>query len=136
MPKDIKINIVTIGGNEFEVEALTNINTEDMLKELVLSLGLGFIDAAGRPIVWCFDDKNTGKTLELSKTLEENEVGEGHQLIIHRATYAGCFLELAGALLPSGDYAPLGSLKPATASWLLTRKRPVTRKRPAMFPRR
>jgi hypothetical protein len=112
MAKEIEVKLITMGGEEKDIETPTDIKAEDFIKELAAALRLPVDDREGRPVSWRIDNKETGKTLDGAKTLEENEVREGHRLILMRTTAAGCFAESTQVMLPSGDYAPLGSIKP------------------------
>lgn len=112
MGKEIKVKIITLGGDEYEIETPVDILVGDVINELLPALRLPRIDAEGHPVTFRLDNKDTGKTLESGKTLEENEVREGHHLMLMRVTAAGCFAESARVMLPSGDYVPLGSIKP------------------------
>ena len=89
MAAEIKVTVITIGGEKHEVEVPLDIRAEDFTKELIAALKLGVTDAEGHPISWRIDDKDTGRTLEGSKTMDENGVKEGHQLILLRNTTAG-----------------------------------------------
>lgn len=86
---EIKVKVVTMGGEERDIETPTDIKAEEFIKELVIALNLPLTDAEGHQVSWRIDDKDTGKTLEGIKTLEENGVREGHRLSLIRATVAG-----------------------------------------------
>lgn len=86
---DIKVNVVTIGGEKHEVEVPPDIRAEDFIKELITALKLPITDAEGHTISWRLDNKDTGRTLDAARTIEENGVREGHQLMLIRATTAG-----------------------------------------------
>jgi len=88
---DIKVNVVTIGGEKHEVEVPPDIRAEDFIKELITVLKLPLTDAEGHTISWRLDNKDTGRTLDASRTIEENGVREGHQLMLIRATTAGAY---------------------------------------------
>lgn len=97
---DIKVKVVTMGGEEKDIETPTDIKAEDFIKELVTALQLPLTDPEGQPVSWRIDDKDTGKTLDGAKTLEENEVKEGHRLSLIRATVAGRPQAAASSVLP------------------------------------
>jgi uncharacterized ubiquitin-like protein YukD len=86
---DIKVKVLTIGGEEKDIETPTDIKTDDFIKELVIALNLPLTDAEGHQVSWRIDDKDTGKTLDGDKTLDENEVKDGHRLALIRSTVAG-----------------------------------------------
>lgn len=89
MAAEIKVTVITMGGEKHEVEVPPDIRAEDFIKELITALKLPVNDAEGHPISWRIDNKDTGRTLEGGKTMDENGVKEGHQLILIRATTAG-----------------------------------------------
>lgn len=89
MSSEMKLKVVTMGGDEHEIESPSDIKAEDFIKDLIAALGLPVRDADYNPIVWRIDDKNINKTLEGDKSLEENGVRSNHTLILVRATVAG-----------------------------------------------
>ncbi|MFP5265379.1 MAG: EsaB/YukD family protein [Blastocatellia bacterium] len=89
MTPEMKLKVITIGGDEHDIESPPDIKAEDFIKDLIAALGLPVRDADYNPIVWRIDDKNISKTLEGDKTLEENGVRDSHTLILLRATVAG-----------------------------------------------
>jgi hypothetical protein len=86
---EIKVTVVTLGGEKHEVEVPPDIRAEDFIKELIAALKLPMTDAEGHAISWRLDNKDTGRTLEVGRTIDENGVREGHQLMLIRATTAG-----------------------------------------------
>ncbi|MFL6211938.1 MAG: EsaB/YukD family protein [Pyrinomonadaceae bacterium] len=86
---DIKVKVITMGGEEKDIETPTDIKADDFIKELVIALNLPLTDAEGHQVSWRIDNKDTGRTLDGSKTLDENEVKDGHRLSLIRATVAG-----------------------------------------------
>ena len=86
---DIKVTVVLIGGEHHEVEVPPDIRADDFIKELISALKLPVTDAEGHAISWRLDNKDTGRTLEASRTIDENNVREGHRLMLIRATTAG-----------------------------------------------
>jgi hypothetical protein len=86
---DIKVSVVTIGGEKHDVEVPPDIKAEDFIKELISALKLPITDAEGHTISWRLDNKDTGRTLDAGRTIDENGVREGHQLMLIRATTAG-----------------------------------------------
>lgn len=86
---EIKVKVLTIGGEEKDIETPTDIKADDFIKELVIALNLPLTDAEGHQVSWRIDDKDTGRTLDGARTLEENEVKEGHRLALIRSTVAG-----------------------------------------------
>lgn len=87
---DVKVKIFTQGGDEHEIETPLDIKAEDFIKELVTALKLPTTDAENNAISWRVDDKDTGKTLEPQKTLEQNGVMGGHRMSLIRQVVAGC----------------------------------------------
>jgi len=86
---DIKVKVMTMDGEEKDIETPTDIKVDDFIKELAIALSLVMTDAAGNPVIWRIDNKDTGRTLEGTKTLEDNGVRDGHRLSLIRATVAG-----------------------------------------------
>lgn len=89
MAAEIKVTVKTIGGETNEVEVPLDIKAEDFVKELVAALKQPTTDAEGHTIVWRIDDKDTQRTLDGGKTMEENGVRAGHLLLLLRSTTAG-----------------------------------------------
>ena len=89
MAAEIKVKVTTMGGEEKDIETPTDIKADEFIKELVTALSLPVTDAEGNPVSWRIDDKDTGRTLDGSKTLDENGVKDGHRLSLIRATTAG-----------------------------------------------
>lgn len=87
--EDIKVRVHIPGGDEHPIEAPPDIKVEDFIQELVSGLNLAKVDAEGHPVSWSIDDKNTGKTLNYQKTLEESGVRGGHELYVRREVVAG-----------------------------------------------
>ncbi|MFL6211947.1 MAG: TIR domain-containing protein [Pyrinomonadaceae bacterium] len=112
MPAEIKLKIITMGGEEMEITTPDDITVGDFIRELRLAINLPFIDTDGRPITWQLDNKDTGQTLDSRKIFVAQGVVEGHHLSFIRTTATGCFPESAKLLLPSGAYVPIGSIKP------------------------
>lgn len=86
---DMKLTIYTQGGDSHEIEAPGDIRGGDLVKELTEQLQLPTSDAEGHPVAWRLDDKETGKTVDLGTTLEQNGVQSGHHLNLIRAVTAG-----------------------------------------------
>jgi|GEM_PF-3330060 len=89
MAAEIKVKVITMGGEEKEVAAPLDIRVDDFTKELITALNLPVNDAEGHPISWRIDNKDAGRTLEGTKTLEENGVQESQRLLLLRSTIAG-----------------------------------------------
>lgn len=89
MAGEIKVKIFTQGGDEHEIETPLDIRVDEFIKELATALQLGLNDADGNQIVWRLDNKDTGRTLEGEKTLEQNNVQAGHRLSLIRSVTAG-----------------------------------------------
>ena len=85
----VKLKILTQGGDEHDIETPLDIKTSEFAEELVLALKLPTTDAEGNAVVWRIDDKDTGKTLEAAKTLEQNGVKGEHRLSLIREVVAG-----------------------------------------------
>jgi hypothetical protein len=89
MAGEVKVKVMTMGGDEKEIETPLDIKTQDFIKELVIALKLPLMDAENHQISWRVDNKDTGTTLDGEKTLDENGVRDGHHLNLIRATVAG-----------------------------------------------
>jgi len=89
---DIKVKVRMIGGEEHEVEVPTDIRADDFIKELMGAIKLPVTDAEGHVISWRLDDKDTGRTLDGARTIDDNGVREGHTLMLLRQTTAGGIL--------------------------------------------
>jgi hypothetical protein len=86
---DMKLTIYTQGGDAHEIEAPPDIRASDLVKELAEQLQLPATDAEGHAVAWRLDDKDTGTTLNLDSTLEQNGVKAEHRLSIIRQVTAG-----------------------------------------------
>ena len=76
--KTIRLRIHTQGGETHTEEISLTVTTEEFINDLVGRLQLPVTDPRGQKIIWRLVDKETGKALEQGKTLEENEVKDGH----------------------------------------------------------
>ena len=85
----VKVKVHTQGGEEHDIETPLDIKASDFASELVIALKLPSSDANNNPITWRIDDKDTGKTLEPSKTLADNGVKADHRLSLLRQVIAG-----------------------------------------------
>ena len=90
MANEIKVSVITLAGETHEVEVPPDIRAEDFIKELISVLKLPVTDAEGHSISWRIDNKDTGRTLEGGRTMDENGVKDGHRLVLIRETVAGC----------------------------------------------
>ena len=72
--KDLEIHVYTPDGTGWPVQAPPYLKTDQFLRELIVGLGL---PAGGH---WGLHDQEIDRTLDGSKTLEENGVREGHHL--------------------------------------------------------
>lgn len=86
---DMKLTIHTQGGDAHEIEAPGDIRGGDLVKELADQLQLPATDAEGHPVAWRLDNKDTGRTVDLEQTLEQNGVQAGHHLSLIRSVTAG-----------------------------------------------
>lgn len=89
MAELVKVKVITMGGDEKEIETPLDIKADEFIRELVIALGLPVTDAEGNQVSWRIDDKDTGRTVDGQKSLDENGVREGHRLSLIRATIAG-----------------------------------------------
>jgi ubiquitin-protein ligase len=90
MPAELtKVRIFTQGGDEHDIETPLDIRVTEFIDELALALNLPKTDAESRPVSWRMDNKDTGRTLEGERTLEENGVRHNHRLSLLRQVVAG-----------------------------------------------
>ncbi len=89
MAIEIKVKVITVDGDEKEVEVPIDMRAEDFVNELVIALSLPLTDAEGHSIVWRIDNKETARTLNRAQSLDENGVRNGHRLLLMRSTTAG-----------------------------------------------
>jgi uncharacterized ubiquitin-like protein YukD len=89
MPGEIKVTVFTMGGEQNDIEVPPDMRTDEFLQQLAIALTLAVNDANGNPVNWRLDNKDTGRTLEGHKTIEENGVRDGHRLSLLRQTVAG-----------------------------------------------
>jgi len=109
---EIRITIYTQGGDTHDIEAPTDILASDLIKDLAEQLHFPTRDAEGNPISWRLDNKNTGRTVDLERSLEQNGIQGGHRLLLMRQVTAGCFVESSQVLLPDGTRGAIGNLRP------------------------
>jgi hypothetical protein len=86
---DMNLEVFTQGGDNHKVEAPPDMSGEEFLRGLINGLRLATTDAEGRQISWRMDNKDTGRSIDASRTLEENGVREGHRISVFRGTVAG-----------------------------------------------
>ena len=86
---DIKVHVQVPGGDSHSIETPVDIKTEEFIKELVVGLNLPQVDAEGHQVSWRLDNKDTAKTLDYQRTLEESGVRAGHHLYMNRQVVAG-----------------------------------------------
>ncbi len=86
---DVKLTVYTQGGDKHEIEAPADIRAGDLVKDLAEQLQFPGTDAEGNPVSWRLDNKDTGKTLDLEKSIDENGVQSGHRLTLIRQVTAG-----------------------------------------------
>lgn len=108
---EIKITIYTQGGEVHDIEAPADIRASDLVKDLAEQLHFPAWDAEGNPVSWRLDNKDTGRTVDLERSLEQNGVQGGHRLSLMRQVTAGCFVESSQVLLPDGTGGAIGDLR-------------------------
>ena len=86
---DMNLEIFMQGGDTHKVEAPPDMRGEEFIRELINGLRLPTTDNEGHQISWRVDNKDTGRTLDQARTLEENGVREGHRLTVIRQVTAG-----------------------------------------------
>lgn len=77
---DIKVNILTTGGEEHDVEAPSDMAVTDFVFELLIALNLPRVDHTGAPLSWRLRYRDTGQLIGNSRSLEQNGIREGHRL--------------------------------------------------------
>ena len=81
---DLEIIVHTPDARTHKVDAPANIKVEELIQELVRSLGLTEMGRDDRETPWSLFDKTLGVQLDIEKTLQENGVKDGHTLYIDR----------------------------------------------------
>jgi len=89
MATEIKVKVITQGGDEHDIETPTDIKAGEFLQELISALKLPKTSPDGGVIVWRMDNKDTGKTLNGDVSMVENGVRDGHRLSLIRQVTAG-----------------------------------------------
>ncbi|MGA7410197.1 MAG: EsaB/YukD family protein [Bryobacteraceae bacterium] len=89
LTSDMTLEVFTQGGDNHKVEAPSDMSGEEFMRGLINGLRLPTTDAEGRPINWRIDNKDTGRPIEQTRTLDENGVRDGHRLSVIRSTVAG-----------------------------------------------
>jgi hypothetical protein len=85
----VRLKLFTQGGEEHDIETSLDIPTADFITEVVTALDFPTADADGQPIPWRLDNKDTSRTLDPTKTLEQNGVRSHHTLSLIRPVIAG-----------------------------------------------
>ena len=85
----ITVRLLTMGGDECDIETPIDIKVKDFMLEVVIALQLPLADAGNNSINWRIDSKDLGRTLDSDRTLEQNGVFNGHRLLLIRQTLAG-----------------------------------------------
>jgi WXG100 protein secretion system (Wss), protein YukD len=88
-PQALTITIGTQGGDFHTIETPSDIKVTDFVQELANVLQFPLTDSDGRPISWRIDDTDSGRTLANELSLEENNVRDGHRLVLLRSVTAG-----------------------------------------------
>lgn len=86
---EIKMTVYTQGGDAHDIEAPVDIRAGDLVKDLAEQLQFPSRDAEGNPVSWRLDNKDTGRTVDLERSLEQNGVLAGHRLSLIRQVTAG-----------------------------------------------
>jgi ubiquitin-protein ligase len=89
MTNEINLRVYTQGGEETQIETPANMPASEFVNELAAALDLPARDVGGHPVPWRLDNKDTGRTVDLARTLEENGVRSGHRLSLIREVTAG-----------------------------------------------
>jgi hypothetical protein len=84
MKPDITIHLHAEHGRTQTVELSPQVKAGVMIHDLIRARIVPGVDEQGRPIEWCLDDKEAGKTLDNSRTLQENGLHSGHHLYFRR----------------------------------------------------
>lgn len=91
--KNLKVKVLTMGGNEHEVEIPSDMKIKDLIYELAIALSLPLTDALDSYIKWQLISKELGEALIEEQTLEQCGVQEGYRLLMIRKTLAGVVVE-------------------------------------------
>src|SRR5262245_13929780 len=83
MNMSIKMTVRTETGKSHPVEAPPEIKAQELIDELLKAFELPRIDAKGNRIQWTLVDKDTGRTVDPQKSLEQNGIRNGHILYLH-----------------------------------------------------
>jgi hypothetical protein len=81
---DVSFQVHAEDGKMHTVQDSPQVRLEEMIRALVEARLIPGVDRLGRPIQWCLDDKEAGKTLDNARTLQENGVHSGHHLYLRR----------------------------------------------------
>ena len=85
----IKVTVITQAGDGQTLETSQDAKPEELVDLILSSRHIPRVDSEGRPVSWSIDDKDTGKTLDFSRTLASNNVRDGHCLHLRRQVIAG-----------------------------------------------
>jgi hypothetical protein len=114
--KNITVTISSPSGGCYQPEVLEEILTGELLRSAITHFSLPPISGLGKPIEWLIDRKDNGMRLELTKSLGENGLDTGDQLLIDRVSEPPLALSIQ---LASGKVFPFESLAEALAGDLL-----------------
>jgi hypothetical protein len=110
--KNITVTISSPNGGSYQPEVLEEILTGELLRSAITPLSLPPMSGTGNPIEWLIVRKDTGMRLELTKSLGENGLNTGDQLLIDRASKPLLALSVP---LASGKVFPFEPLAEALA---------------------
>lgn len=82
--------IIQLPSGEVKTVSLPNdVSVQELMPELVTTLGVPVTGPDGRPISYRIDSKSLGRSIQEEETLEEAAVPEGDRLILSPVVVAG-----------------------------------------------
>jgi hypothetical protein len=110
--KTISVTISSPSGGSYQPEVLEEILAGELLTTAITHFSLPLLSGTGKPIEWFLLRKDTGMRLEPTKSLAENGLDLGDQLLIDRVSEPPLALSL---ILAGGKVVSVESLAEALA---------------------
>jgi hypothetical protein len=87
--EDLKLTVYTQDGEAHPVEVPPDIQTTDFIRELIEGLRLPMTNAEQQRVVWKLHDKHLARELDPDRSLRDNGVRTGHEMMLRRDVTAG-----------------------------------------------
>jgi hypothetical protein len=82
--EDVTFHVHAEDGKTHTVQDSPTVTPREIIRGLVESRLVTGVDHRGRHIEWCLEDRETRRTLDSAKSLQENGVRSGHHVYLRR----------------------------------------------------